>query len=446
MNNIHYPEQSTEQTNLDWIIRTIMRIENSVTEYMAINFITWRGDWDISKGYPKWSIVNDSNTGNGYIAIKPVPQGVDITDTRYWVKVCNYDALYAAFESRIDALERHVELETNRIYLFMGDSYAESSHWVDMAVSYLGLDSNHYYDITEGSRTFISSYTYLDKLTTFVQTHTADELNNITDLVLLGGIGDAMNEAFVDYLLWRRIVEWYNYAHEHIPNAKIQLGYIGVALTGYPGAMGTNTAFNRTRAINEYKKVVKLGGSYLNGMEYVLQRYDCMLDGNGNIVDGLHPQYVNGSGDLIAIALTECIRNGSANIEYFGETVGAFTPTGGRFACDLRCGYDNGTTFIDIRGFNCDTTTNISYSNVDLGALPNWQPVWNSDPVECSVNVTLPDNTDKVMICRFQIVEHHLNIQTGNTHAGGGQWDEIPSGSYINTSTLRFVLPTLFNL
>lgn len=98
-----YPYTDFHELNLDWIINKIKHLEKSVTEFEALQRLQWAGEWDIQQAYQQWSIVQDG--GNGYVSILPVPRNVQITNTDYWRKVADYDALYAAFNERISALE-----------------------------------------------------------------------------------------------------------------------------------------------------------------------------------------------------------------------------------------------------------------------------------------------------------------------------------------------------
>lgn len=102
--NNRYPYTDFHELNLDWILSKIREIDSTVTEFTALNKLTWRGTWDISQSYPAWSLVEDGN-GNGYVSIKPVPAGTELTNADYWQKVADYSSLYAAFEQRIEHLE-----------------------------------------------------------------------------------------------------------------------------------------------------------------------------------------------------------------------------------------------------------------------------------------------------------------------------------------------------
>lgn len=120
-----YPYESYHEMNLDWIINMIKKLTGEMHDFKVINKITFFGDWDITKQYPAWSVVN--NNGDGYISIKPVPVGVDISNTDYWILVANYSALYADMQNRIVALENAMDVASfkqteKHKAIFFGDS------------------------------------------------------------------------------------------------------------------------------------------------------------------------------------------------------------------------------------------------------------------------------------------------------------------------------------
>ena len=116
-----YPYTDFHELNLDWILRKIKKLEGDMDEFTALNKITFLGSWDIGKTYPAWSVVEVD--GNGYVAIKPVPVGVQLDNEDYWQPIEKYSALYGAFEQKIDAVKESVEeLKTEVEYLLPGGS------------------------------------------------------------------------------------------------------------------------------------------------------------------------------------------------------------------------------------------------------------------------------------------------------------------------------------
>lgn len=99
-----YPYTDMHDLNLDWILSEVMKTSKEMDSFVAFNQLTFAGDWDGNRAYTKWSIVQDSD-GNGYLAIQAVPKNVALTNEDYWQPVATYNALYAAFDARLDALE-----------------------------------------------------------------------------------------------------------------------------------------------------------------------------------------------------------------------------------------------------------------------------------------------------------------------------------------------------
>jgi len=108
-----YPYTNFHELNLEWLLAQFKELQKFVKDFALTNEITYGGEWDITKGYQASTIVvyNDS----GYIAIKPVPVGVDITNTDYWVKVANFTQEIAGIGSRVDTLENQVATNTENI-------------------------------------------------------------------------------------------------------------------------------------------------------------------------------------------------------------------------------------------------------------------------------------------------------------------------------------------
>ena len=110
-----YPYTDFHELNLDWIIYQIKKIHAEWTEYQVLNHITFRGIWDISEQYPAWSIVTDNNVG--FVSIKPVPAGIEITNADYWIKICDYSQVIEDFNDRIANLESVITLGNSNLYV-----------------------------------------------------------------------------------------------------------------------------------------------------------------------------------------------------------------------------------------------------------------------------------------------------------------------------------------
>lgn len=77
-----FPYLDAHEMNLDWVIAEVKNLANKMDSFEAVNTVEYKGQWDITKQYSKWSIVNVDN--KTYCAKEIVPAGVNITDTNYW--------------------------------------------------------------------------------------------------------------------------------------------------------------------------------------------------------------------------------------------------------------------------------------------------------------------------------------------------------------------------
>ena len=102
------PYTNLHNLNLNAIIRTINELIAEMNTFEAVTKISYKGEWDITKNYPSWSIVVDNSSGNilGYISKKPVPSGVDISNNEFWEMIADVTALYADLGDRVEELER----------------------------------------------------------------------------------------------------------------------------------------------------------------------------------------------------------------------------------------------------------------------------------------------------------------------------------------------------
>lgn len=108
-----YPYSDAHELNLDWILRKMKELDQSMTDFEAMNKITFDGAWDITKQYKAWTIVNDG--GAGFISIQPVPKGILLSNADYWRGVVDYTATIADLQNRV------VNLENKTIMDYTGD-------------------------------------------------------------------------------------------------------------------------------------------------------------------------------------------------------------------------------------------------------------------------------------------------------------------------------------
>lgn len=85
-----FPYMDTHEMNLDWLIKMVKKVYTDMQEYEAANTVQYKGLWDITDQYTKWSIVLDTTTGNMMISLQPVPVGIDIDNTDYWMLVAPF--------------------------------------------------------------------------------------------------------------------------------------------------------------------------------------------------------------------------------------------------------------------------------------------------------------------------------------------------------------------
>lgn len=88
----NFPHTRTYDTDLGWLIVEMNRIKDLLNQYLENAVITFADPitWDITEQYTALTMVIDSD-GTAYLSKQPVPAGVNITNTDYWLPVFNYD-------------------------------------------------------------------------------------------------------------------------------------------------------------------------------------------------------------------------------------------------------------------------------------------------------------------------------------------------------------------
>jgi len=266
----------------------------AVRQYIGARYVPKFSDvndgvWDNSYSYEALTIVKH---GNDYYTSKiPVPVGIDITNTQYWVKTGDYNGAIALLNTQIQALENaKVNNISNRTFLMIGDSYDvinPNYSWIDIAMSKIGAD--HYYKRSAGGYGFApaSGNTWLSLL----QNNPVPS-EEITDIIIGGGANDT---TISESTLLTSMRSFDDYVKTNYPNLKnIYLAYMG-----WNHSASSNAKNDQIYAMRAYlSNAKKLGWKFLTGVENVLKNPSYILAG---ISDKLHP---NPDG---VVQLGECV-------------------------------------------------------------------------------------------------------------------------------------------
>ena len=82
-----FPYMDSHEMNMDWIIKTVKALFMEIKNFEAANTVDYLGIWNITHQYTPWSVVLDNETGYLMISTKPVPAGIAITNSNYWIRV-----------------------------------------------------------------------------------------------------------------------------------------------------------------------------------------------------------------------------------------------------------------------------------------------------------------------------------------------------------------------
>ena len=118
------------QYNLGWLIKELMSFKQDLATAIDLKTIKYADpiQWDITTQYPANTVVVDPKSGTAYMSKVPVPAGVELTNTKYWVVVFNYQDIYnkimdgVAFNDR-DQDYATKDLLVNDLVWYAGDLY-----------------------------------------------------------------------------------------------------------------------------------------------------------------------------------------------------------------------------------------------------------------------------------------------------------------------------------
>lgn len=251
--NHHYPYTNFHELNLEWLLCQIKSIRKIVDEFTLTNQIRYMGEWDISKGYPESSIVVYDDSG--YIAIQPVPVGIDINNPDYWVKIANFTQEIANIGADLEELRSYAEgnitylnnainsqtelirqrqkmLNSSAKCLLIGNSFARGtgstgnnlgwSHYFQQntgATCYTILQNGGDFLATGNSNADYPNKTYREAFNTWAENNRSSL--PLIDFIIFGGCANDHN--YDQSEIWPEVVTTVNRCRELCPNAQIYI-------------------------------------------------------------------------------------------------------------------------------------------------------------------------------------------------------------------------------
>lgn len=88
----NFPHTRTYDSDLGWLIKAYVNVQDTLNKYLETSTITFADPitWDITAQYTALTCVVDRD-GTAYLSKQPVPVGIAITNTDYWLPIFNYD-------------------------------------------------------------------------------------------------------------------------------------------------------------------------------------------------------------------------------------------------------------------------------------------------------------------------------------------------------------------
>ena len=118
------------QYDIGWLVKKLLSFETELNTAIDLKTIHYADpiQWDITTQYSPNTVVVDPKTGTAYMSKVPVPAGVLLTNTDYWVVIFNYQRIYDKIMSGVafndkDNLNSSKDLLVNDLVWYGGDLY-----------------------------------------------------------------------------------------------------------------------------------------------------------------------------------------------------------------------------------------------------------------------------------------------------------------------------------
>lgn len=320
-----------------------------------------------------------------------------------------------------------VTLSDNATYgkvLFLGDSYENYGHWYTKVIAKLGLTDgvDGFYRGGSGHGFTVAGNLWITDMINFCSGRT--DLSEFKHVILVGGLNDSTPDAVANNCaeLRDRITGFFGSCRSRMPNAKIHFAYVGSAWENAPQLSGRG-AYNRYVSINCFREEfsVKAFAHFMEGTQYSL--YKTTLFQN----DGIHP--TDEGAKIMATAIAEALINGSCSVDGYFNFSGTASFDSGHVQAysGITNNCQNGrvrTVFRQTVDQQVQSAFNITSSGVNLGSIPNWCFLRNSQPIPCRVQRSTANSNTSIQ-CKVQLIHGNLWVYA----------DQLAnSGSYGNLS------------
>ncbi len=249
----NFPYSNFHEMNIDWVLQKMLELETFVKNYTAVNNVSFAGIWDIRKQYPQWSVVSDGN--KTYMANKPVPAGIAISNKEYWLYLADLDPRIGTLTTEVALLKQQVEnlaslMKIDDVFCY-GDSYA--AKWPETLQNLCNF--KHFDYVSNGGGGYVASGalgTFKDSIVALMN---SGRLNNSYRYIIVeGGINDGENYDSV----YANAVELFTLLKTNFPNATI-ISLYNPAPRVYP----TSVKF-AVRNASAKVGIYSAGGEYVN--------------------------------------------------------------------------------------------------------------------------------------------------------------------------------------
>ena len=259
--------------------------------------------WKSGVGYEPLTVVKYND--DTYTSKKPVPSNIGnpASNPIYWAKTADFNAALQALQNNVNELQTIVNNigKFNKV-ITIGDSYDNTGDWSLRLQEYLNISNDNWYRNYLGGTGFHvdnsaypgSTNGFLRMLTDVVTAMSADDKENVSDVIIMGGFNDNLHypDSSGVTAIATGISDVSSYVKSNLPNAKLHVGFIGVLVDGvYSGSVTFDDLI--------FTQYCYMSGCfsnnvhYMNSVKYALfdANYASELVGaNGFInTDGMHP-------------------------------------------------------------------------------------------------------------------------------------------------------------